>query len=273
MSHDILLLDNNAVRKLADGSRRRVLRANLRATGREFWPSAVNVLEATKSREPRTRSLLLGVLGELAGDNHVLTLPTEAIKILATALSCGNANVDLSEPRLTRIIREPESLTEEFAADAREHLVEQESSFRGVHEKGQRELRPVLAAKGGADRWPTVNDFLDQVWTVPSHLESYADRFWEDWGLPDGDSKTQLLEHPAWKLFFDGWGAAAYTKSVAHPQPRWVETADLQQLVYMGFARSALMLSDDGGLRHVGNQILQGRGLRAEVLPVVSMTE
>ena len=264
--NDILLIDNNAVRRLADPSARQRLRTTLRATGREFWPSAINVLEALSATDPDLRTLLLRTLGGLAGMNHVLTLPTEALKRYAAAIASGSRNVDISEPNLTAFIREPIESSDEHVETARVHLRNQEQAFRAAHERARVELREPLKEAGGIRTWPNLGSCLDNLWSQPSHLGDYVQRLWEEWEHGGPAPVDELLRHPAWRLFLEGWGAAAYSVALAHPQPRWVETADFQQLVYIGFASTAVLATDDVGLLEVGNAMLRGRYPMSQVV-------
>ena len=70
--------------------------ANLRATGRDFWPSGINVMEAVKSRNQDTRTRLLTTLGELAGDAHVI-----ATGGLARRISQESSAIEQVVPFLT----------------------------------------------------------------------------------------------------------------------------------------------------------------------------
>lgn len=265
---DILLLDNNAVRKLEHEPTRRRLEANLRTTGRDFWPTAINVMEALKSRDREIRTRLLTNLAELAGDAHAMPLPTEALKKVAEAFATRSPTFTWSEPAFTALFRNPAAVTDEQAAQIREHPQEQEDSFDAAHERAMDEVRPVLGAEGGRDRWPTVGAFLNEVWDSPNHLGEYAKMLWDEWGFGGVAPVDALLGNTAWRLYFEGWGAAMYARILAHPQPPKVEQADLLQLVYCGAGRSAVLASDDRGFQELGNAILRGRYNLLEVVPL-----
>ena len=115
----ILILDNNCLDRLEDAEKRARLAANLRATGRDIWPTAANVLEALKSRDAAVRTRLLLTLSELAQDRLPLTLPGEVLRRLAGAFGTV-AKIDWCEPKLSRFFRYPGSVTEEDSRWARE---------------------------------------------------------------------------------------------------------------------------------------------------------
>ena len=269
---DLLLIDNNVIQKLDHEPSRRRLAANLRATGREFWPSGINVMEAVKSRSQDIRTRLLTTLGELAGDAHVLPLPTEALKKVAEAHLAGSQTITWAEPRFTNLIRNPGDVTDEQARQVRSYLQEQETEFDAAHERAKEELLPHLKEMGGRERWPDVGSFLEEVWNSPPHLESYVERLLAEWEVSGKLAARELLFDRSWQLYFEGWGAASYARILAHPQPPKVEHADLLQLVYCGSARSTVVVSDDRGFRELANSLLKGRHFRMEVVPLSAMT-
>jgi hypothetical protein len=270
VNHRIIVIDNNGIRQLANPSTQARLSSTLRMTGREFWPTAINVAEAAKSRDPAIRRRLLETLHVLAGTNHAITLPTEVLKRIAHAFAEGQKEIDYSEPSVTGFFREPESFTPDQLNLIREYLIEQEKSFLEAHDQAKEKLGPIMKEAGGRQAWPTIATFLDEVWTVSAHVDGYISALWKNWGLTGEAPVEMLLRHPAWKLFFDGWGAAFYAKTLAHPQPPWAGTADLQQLIYLGITPDGLLVSDDQGLLKLGNAALLGRyGMRQ----VVSLAE
>lgn len=268
MVNRILVVDNNCLDRLESESARRRLRANLRATGRTFWPTATNALEALKSRDPQTRTRLLGTLDELAEDNLAITLPGEGLRRVAMAVHERSEKIDWSEPSVTRLFRHPESVTDEEAAGARDHLLEEERRFNKVHERAKRELRPAIKAEGGSRRWTEPAQFVEDFWSGADNIGPYIEALWDEWGLPKPAPIEQLLHHDAWRLYFDGWGASVYARQVAHPQKKIVQISDLSQLTYLGPARSRLLASDDKEFRELANHILRGRYPQAEVVPL-----
>lgn len=264
---DVLILDNNTIRKLEHDVARTRLLANLKATGREFWPSAMNVLEALKERDPRERAEHLRTLHTLAGDSYVLSMPTDALKEIAQSYASDNDTVTWAEPRLTALMRRPEHVTAEQVSAVRTHFRERERDFDSVQERAGRDIIPLLKAKGGRDRWPDLGAFLDEVWSTPSHLSGYLTGLWKIWAFPGRAPVRDLLGDRCFRLYLEGWGATMYARHLAHPQFRRVEHADLLQLVYAGSAKSTVLVSDDRGFRDVANAILRGRYAMMEAVP------
>jgi hypothetical protein len=271
MLPNLVLLDNNSVRRLYSPKLRDRLRANLRAMHAEFWPTAVNVLEATKSRDRETRTQMLTTLGDLAGQHHAFPLPTDALRKVAEAIANGAPTVEWAEPGFTYLFREPESVTDEEAAEIRDYLIAQEASFREMHERAALTLRPVLKQDGGHRRWTSIGQFLDEIWNAPGHLEAYVSAIWELWDLRSPPPVEAILKHEAWRLFFDGWGASAYAHFIAHPQLPLVEAADLHQLVYLASARNRILVSGDHGFQRLASSILDGRYPLARIVSLKNM--
>lgn len=267
----LFLLDNCCLLRLQSPTTRARLKANLRASGQEFWPSGMNVIEAAKSRDRDKRTRLLSTLSELAGDNHALTLPTEGLRRIALAHAQGAATVDWSEPRLTAWFRDPEAVTDEEAADARAHLIAQEQSFNETHARASSALRPVFKTDGARFKWTTPAQFLDEVWSTPSHLGAYFDILWDLWQLPGSAPTEELLKHDAWRLFFDGWGATVYARHIAHPQLGLVQSSDIQQLVYFSTAPGRILATEDVEFRALANSILARRYHLARVVSLDEM--
>ena len=263
-----LTIDNNGVRRLENETARVRLGVNLRCTRREFWPSALNVLEALQIGSAAGRARRLGALEALANGNLALTLPAEVLRRIAEAYARGEPTVIYSDQSVTALLREPQDVSASQLSDVREYLQEQEASFRAVHDRAYRELRPAMLAAGGISTWPNVATYLDEVWSTPDHLEPYARALWDMWRLDGPPPIERLLKHPAWRIFFEGWGAAFYGHSLARPAMRWTETADLQQLVYLGITPNGLLATDDTGLLAMGTAILRGRYSLREVVPV-----
>lgn len=187
---------------------------------------------------------------------------------MAEAIANGARTVEWAEPGYTHLFREPESVTDEEAAEIRNYLIAQETSFRETHERAALTLRPVLKQDGGHRRWTSVGQFLDEIWNAPGHLEAYVSAIWELWGLRSPPPVEAILKHEAWRLFFDGWGASAYAHFIAHPQLPLVEAADLLQLVYLASARNRILASGDQGFQQVAGSILSRRYRLARIVPL-----
>lgn len=176
--------------------------------------------------------------------------------------------VDWGDQRITRFFRHADTVDDVEAADVRRYLLAQEATWKGMHAQASRRMRPVLKELGGPTRWTNPAEFIEECWTDTDFLAEFLEPIWEMWGFPPPAPVDDLLTHQAWRLFFDGIGASVYAKHVAHPQPRKVQAADLEQLVYLGHAKSRVLASDDVGFRDLANAILCGRYDQAEVVPL-----
>jgi len=195
-------------------------------------------------------------------------LPGEALRRVAEKIASNEHRIDWSEPKLTRLFRYPESVTDQEAASARRLLEAQEASFRSVHDEARRRLRSVFKEAGGHRQWTASAEFVDQIWLSPTHLQKYVDDLWAHWGFGRPPAVEVVLRHGPWRLFFDGWGASVYAQHVEHPQRGKVQHSDIEQLVYLGGANSRMLASEDASFRQLANSILRGRHHRAEVVPL-----
>src|SRR5690606_13397626 len=99
----------------------------------------------------------------------------------------------------------------------------------------------------------------------------YLEHLWRAWGLPGDPPVEELLNYQAFRLFFDGWGAATFARTVEHPQRGIVQSSDLTQLVYLGAAADRVLVTDDREFRDLGNAVLRGRYSLAELVPFDAM--
>jgi hypothetical protein len=144
MPDRILLIDNNCLNVLQSGRAKERLRANLRATGREFWPTGMNALEAVQSSDPAKRVRLLRTLSDLAGDNLAFPLPEHAVQRVAESIAHGSPMIEWVDHKLTGLFRYPEGSTEDEIQAVREYLMQQEVGFDEVHSKGRETITPEL---------------------------------------------------------------------------------------------------------------------------------
>ena len=268
----LFIVDNNCLNALGPAANRDRLARSLRAAQWEFWPTASNVLEAVNTSDPERRVRLGETLSARAGDCHSLPLAPSVLEAIARARFGDSARIEIGEAKLTALFRTPRDISDDQLAVIREHLKAQEATFDRAHEESQGELRDQLVAGGGRERSPTVGQFLDELWTTESHLGSYVERLWDQWELPSPVPVEDLLGNPAWRLYFEGWGAALYARVLQHPQPKWVEGSDLEQLTYLGMAPAAMMATNDRGFRDMANAVLRRRYPRRQVVPLSGVT-
>jgi hypothetical protein len=264
-----LFLDNNCLDRLVRSAEaRQRLRANLRATGREYWPTAINVLEALKTPDRDTRTRLLTVISEIAGDHPALTMPGEALRRIAEAVAMNASSVNLSEPRIIRLLRDPESATDEDVAATRDYFLAQETAFNVPHQETRSTLKQHVKKAEGMPRWNSPVAFITEFWTNPENLGRYIEDLWDLWRLPASAPIEALLQHDAWRLYFDGWGASIYARNIQQPQRKEVQYADLIQLIYLGAMQDRILATGDLSFRDLGNAILRDRYPLAEMVPL-----
>ena len=235
-------------------------------TGREYWPTAVNVLEAAQTSDPGLRARLLNTIHELAEDNHALTLPGEALRRIAQAIAAEDRDVDWSEPGVTKLFRNPASITDLEIQAIRAAIAAEEENFNAVHEEARIKLKPHIKDAGGMKRWRTPASYIEEFWTSQENIGPYIQALWTSWGLVGDAPLDRLLMQDTWRLYFDGWGAANYARAVEHPQRGKVQYSDLTQLSYLGPFYDRVLVTEDKEFRDLGNAILRGRYGLAEIV-------
>ncbi len=271
MDARILILDNNCLNALQSRKASERLRANLKATGRVLWPTGLNALEAAQTSDRPKRIRLLRTLAELAGDNVAFPMPEEALQRVAEAIAGRSKMIKWVDGRLTRLFREPESISDEEVGSIRDHLRIQEANFDQMHMDARKTLAREFKTAGGYHRWKTASEYLRDFWTDSEHLAAFITPLWEGWGLPGPAPVDALLRQDAWRLFFDGWGAAAYARLIAHPQRGRVQSADLKQLVYLAAAPDRILVTEDAEFRALANSFLRERYRLAIVVPLADV--
>lgn len=212
-------------------------------------------------------------MADLAGENLAFPLPEHAVQRVAESIASRSSIIEWVDHKLTALFRYPEDVTDDEISEVREYLLQQEAGFDEVNVKAREEIAPVLLEAGGRATWPTVQRFIDDFWSGEAQLGLYATALWEGWGLPGPAPISELICQEPWRLYFDGWGAAAYARILEHPQRGLVQSADLKQLTYLGAARDRILVSEDKEFRRLGNLVLAGRYPMAEIVPLSEVTD
>lgn len=260
-----LILDTNCIGRLESNAARHRFEVNTRVADWRVYPTVVNVLEILNTENPHVRSRLLGTLAYLAANRPLMPWPYELLKIIAQAILEKKGRIELGPSEFEWILDHPERVSDEQLDAARTLLNDQEMRFREMHERGRPKLQAELKRQGLRYAWPTPRDFLDQTWTTESHLDTYVEQIWGDFGFPSPAPVSTILRTETWRLFFDGQGIGAYERGVAERPPKQVHQMDLVQLVYLGESRRRMIATADQGMLRAAKHVLEGRypGARA----------
>lgn len=216
---------------------------------------------------------MLTKLSILSGQRFVFPEPFEALRRVSVALITDASTVSWADERLTYFLRNAESVTDEDAAEARDHLVQQQDKFTNIINHAAH-VRSQLRAEAGDFRSMSTAQYLDEVWwRNPAAFTPIISTMFETWGLAAPPPVEHLLAHDSWRLFLDGWGAEMYGRQIAHPPLRTVQAADFLQLIYLGAARNRVLASEDRGFQDLARSVLSGRYRLARMVPLAKLLE
>lgn len=269
----ILLLDANALWRLEESDiRQRVLRS-ARAADLLYRPTAVNLFEIVRTTNEKRRLRLLSIMAELADGAMVLPLPLEFLRRVGEMISRGNHTFMHQPSDHEWMLYEPERITAQVAEAAGRMLDEQQAIFDDRHNKARKHVRDLLNEKGIKVPWGSTVAFLDEQWTTRSHLDTYVEKHWEQLGLPGAAPIDAVIQNEAWRLHFEGLGATVYERAVVNQAPQPAHLSDIDQLVYMAGSPKRILVTDDGGLRRVANDVLHRRYCGSRVITVAELIE
>src|SRR5688572_19449876 len=105
-----LILDTSCFKHLKDSKTRAAFMANLRIADLVLWPTAVNVLEAAVTPDPRRRAELLEIIRDLRGNRLIFPWPFDLIKRVAYAVLRGESRFQLQATGHENLL-DPEALS------------------------------------------------------------------------------------------------------------------------------------------------------------------
>lgn len=257
-SPGLLLFDNSCLKFLRNDKTLRLVRGSCRATGLDPVVSEINVLEALQTPSQGARRTLLSILASIAEGRPVLPIP-EAILRLEGSLEQGTR--DFAEAALAcgAYLRDPERATDEVADRARKVLAEPAAAFEEHMTASRERVRKFILANGLEGSWYDGKEFLDSSWNTDGHLTEHLTGLWPRLGLPGTPDPERVLKNPAWRLYLEGIGVAAWERNFLKKQPRPAHLYDLRQLVYLATEANSVLVSDDIGMVRAGDLVVRGR--------------
>ena len=263
-----VVLDANALWRLEDPSVRDRVTRSLRSANLIFRPTAVNLLEVIRTKKPALRSRLLAAIGGLWNDTVVRPLPREVLALSANAMASNAPYFEWRPSGYEWILRRPDLIGAEHIAFANSYLDEAQAEFDEMHKMGRAVLRPYLKERGQRDPWGDIPTFLDLTWMRAKHLDTYIAKTWSSLGAPGKPEVGRVLRNEAWRIYYEGMGAAVYERAILAQSPSPVHLSDLRQLIYLAGSRRRILVTDDRDLARVGEAVLRGRYEGSRVIGV-----
>jgi hypothetical protein len=267
-----LILDTSCFKHLLDLSQRDTLKANLRIADLQVWPSAVNVLESSVTRNDLRRAKVLEIVRDLSGDRPLLPWPYDLVKRAGHAVLRGERRFEL-EPSGHEPLLDPSALNEQDRNKGLAALENIEKRFDAMHEGARKILQPYIKTNGLQDAWPTGAEFLEQHWNSSDMAGHFAGLIWNALKLPGQAPVQELLRNETWKMFIDAEGIAVYERAIAREQPKRVHRMDLLQLVYLSGSGKRIFATGDEPLLRGAKQVLIGRYNNVRVLHIHELLE
>jgi hypothetical protein len=262
----IVVLDTNALKVFESPEARDRILTTFSTQHLAIWPSALNVLEIVKMKNPRIRGRLLSTIRELSSGRALLPMPLSLLKRVAESIVSGESGFRTGPTGIEWVVNAPERLNDQQIAQTTRSLRESQDFWDAHHRLGRIAVRAKLKEAGVTDPRGTVAVFLQQQWTKVTQLDSFIDSMWAAFSLPGLPTYEALIENEAWRLYFEGLGATIYERCIPNQAPKPAHIADVIQLVYLAGAKRRVLVTNDNGFGRVATAILTNRYSNASVL-------
>lgn len=264
----LLVIDNSTLKHLESAEALERFRGNLRVSGWHIWPTAVNYLEAAKTRNRRVRSRLMATLRKLCGNRGLLPWPHQLLGITGRAILEDKNRFRVPWSGFEALLFEDE-LTATHVDRATEFIESQESRFQQLQDTARAQVQAFIRKRGIDDRKYDARRFLAEAWTTDPFHASALEDIWLHLDLPKPAPVAQLKNLDTWQLYFEAYGIAAYERAFVKQQESRVQLMDLLQLLYLGIGPTKRALAtEDAGLLRAGSKILDGRYPRAQMCSI-----
>jgi hypothetical protein len=262
----VVVLDANVVRRLEDPILRDRLAVKLEVAGLRVQPTGMTVLELAATPDPGLRFRLLDTLAVLSKEAFVRPMPTQVLEWTGRMICADRASFEWPSSGMEAVLYDRGVGHEALVRAGPEHLKEQQADFDAMCTRARVHFRETLLRQGSVDPWRDIPAFLDTQWTKAEFLETEIRDAWTELELPGTPDARRILKDEAWRLFFEGFGAAVYERCVRSQTQRPVHVADLRQLVYLAGSHRRLLVTDDEPLIRLAGAVLNGRYDDARVI-------
>lgn len=260
----IAIIDTNCLKFLESPEERRLVTASLATADFDLWPTAINAVEAAKSKNQYVRDRVLTVLDALAEGKGLLPLPKQLLQRATDAIRDGYDA--FSGPMDLLRLKDRTSLSPEFCAAAQNWSDTLEEQFNAPLNTVRSQVQALIRAKPEQAPWATASTFLDQFWTTASQQDTLLQGFWESFGHTGQAPIEKMVPDPMWRMFLDLQGVAVFERAIEHEQPKRVDCADLLQLLYLTLRPRRILVTAEGPLFRAAKAVLDDRYSQAQIL-------
>lgn len=261
----VVVLDTNAIGRLAEPEYRARAQRGLRAVNLEIRPSFANLMELASNRNANHRTRRLTVVAELMRSGGLLPGPQDLLRQVGVALVRGVRFV----PTLygfEEVFLTPGTLTPEWVERVRINQLKQKERWNKAYDQIRADVQAELREKKLLDKWTSIPDFLEREWMRPERAGLLMKSMRDGLGLPATLGWDVLSRNETWRLFLEGLGANHYEQCILRDRTKPAHPADIAQLLYLSVGRPRILVTRDGGLCRVASAILDRRYARSRVM-------
>lgn len=259
-----LILDTSCIKVLRSDDALASLQQHAELIGLQCCPSVINFLEVICHPVPRYRKTLVDVLRKLSEGRPLLPWPADLLRAVARTLNQGEDSFKIQKSDFDRLLQE--ELTDPVIDDAKAYLNRLETEFTEMYDKARPEIQGYFRKRGEVPPWDDAQDFLDNFWFSPDHIDDYISGLLESFGLKDAGLLDELRQNETWRAYLDAYGISAYERNVVSNQPKRTGLADLLQVTYMTGAYTKILVTRDNAHHRAASSIVDGRYKVARVM-------
>jgi hypothetical protein len=238
-----IYFDTSAINALYDDPECERVAAGLTSMG-TFRASAFNVSEVAGTRDRERRKRLLLLIAILADGTVPLQIPNMILRGMLRAHADGQSDfsteVAVNDDAILAL-RSPDLITDE----SREMASEWTKNVEALFDSDAVSMRERMQRARKADKKPyhsSAGALIRHMMFDPgdAYRKFVAAMYLVETGkMVSASVLDQLMQHPAWKLFFGGFTFALHRRSMRserHARWRHAGALDLQQAVYLAFS-------------------------------------
>jgi hypothetical protein len=252
----VVILDATCVKYLEDPAERLLITGSLRAAGMTIFPTAVNLVEVSKTANARVAARAYETLAALAARVGVLPIPQEILAATGRALLDGRGRYHPTPISCDVALDAEGAIAADFRDAALQYTAPFEESRVAHFAKWRPTIQRQLKEKGIVVT--DADDFLRRQWDGTEAQDTYARILWGELGLESYPGLPRLLAVGAWRVFLGAEGYALFERLALKTQlPRAAGFVDLSQLVYATAGDRAIFVTDDQGLRRAARAVFK----------------
>jgi hypothetical protein len=239
-----LILDTSCYKSLEDQGAFERFVANTRAAAWVPVPTPINILEIAGHGNAKVRNRLLSTFRRVYREAPALPWIQDWLRDSGRSLLKNEDRFLLRGSGVDYLVEGGTAL-ESKREPALSFLSGIDARFDAIYDGTREAIQRLTREHPVRDPWTSARDFLDRIWMSPELAGHHMVGFWRELGLPGDPPADELFRSEAWRLFYEGYGIAAWERGVLKEQPRRAHQTDLLQLVYLAYSQRRMLASAD----------------------------